>query len=351
MLAKVVVNDFQSVEKAELELGQITTIVGPSSTGKSALLRALNLLFRNSSSVPVRAQSKSKTTNVLANFNGTDVSVERGKSLSNYTLGEEKYTKSGVKVPEEVSKFLNLYSVSPDLHFAFQFDKPYLLDETGSTVSSVLGALTQASVLRGAAKEGNRRALEARRLVTTRTDDVAGIEAQLETDFSDIDALDEKYNAALELKNSAVENTEAQKKITSAISLTEEAQRRVDSLESVDCKDATDLLESLDKIIFDLRTVENAVLNLENAIEQAKVKHEVLDASAEISVLEEAVARYSVLVSSVSTFNSGMSAHAAAKSKVEQFDEKSKSLEAEIVEIEAKLPRCSECGQILDTEH
>ena len=40
------ISNFQSVEKADIQLGGFTVIVGPSNSGKSALLRALRAVVR-----------------------------------------------------------------------------------------------------------------------------------------------------------------------------------------------------------------------------------------------------------------------------------------------------------------
>ena len=181
MFDSIQVKDFQSVADQKIHLGQresgggLTLIVGPSSTGKSAMLRAARTLTVNGPSIPVRV-GQSKTL-IKAHVNGHTVELERGKSLSTYRLDEAVYQKAGTTVPADVEKFLGLYG---DAHFAFQFDVPYLLGEAGSTVTRTLGKLTNAHVLSEAVREGVRRKNEANTLAKARRGDAERAQEALE---------------------------------------------------------------------------------------------------------------------------------------------------------------------------
>jgi len=164
-LQRLVVEDFQSIEKADIELGGLTVIVGPSSSGKSAFIRAARALFRNINS-PSVVRHGAGTTRVTAHFDDGTVSLERGKGASTYRLtkkdgGEDAYPKSGVAVPDDIAKFLCAPIIeAQDLLFTTQFDRPFLLAESGSTTARVIGDLTNANLLHEATREANRRRLE-----------------------------------------------------------------------------------------------------------------------------------------------------------------------------------------------
>ena len=182
MIKSVHVKDFQSVKDESVTLGVresgggLTLIVGPSSTGKSAMLRATKTLTVNGSSIPVRVgQAK---TRIEAEYDDeTTVAVERGKSLSTYWLNDSPYQKAGTSVPKDVENFLGLYK---DAHFAFQFDPPYLLGVPGSAVTQTLGEVTNAHVLNEAVREGIRRKAEANTIAKTRRADVVEAKERLE---------------------------------------------------------------------------------------------------------------------------------------------------------------------------
>lgn len=199
-LHRIDVKDFQSIASASVELGLreggggITTIVGPSSTGKSALLRAMRMLARNGASIPVRAGAK--VTQVGVVVDDKTVTIERGPGKSTYAIGDEVYSKAGVTVPEEVAAALRLRADTPDPHFSFQFDRPYLLAETGSVVSELLGKLTTANVLRSAVREGARRHLRSAQSATAKMDEAKALAGQIKEQYAGVDDLAEAVERA-----------------------------------------------------------------------------------------------------------------------------------------------------------
>lgn len=206
---RIEVVDFQSIAAADIELGVreggggITTIVGPSSTGKSAFLRAVRMLVRNASAAPVRIGAKKAV--VRAEFDGRSVEVSRGKALSTYVLDTETFAKAGVSVPEAVAKALGLREDTPDPHFAFQFDAPYLLSVPGSVVSSTLGRLTHANVLREAVREGARRAQAAKHTKDIRTKDALELAAAIKERFATLPAREQAFKDAQEVVAKALD--------------------------------------------------------------------------------------------------------------------------------------------------
>jgi hypothetical protein len=67
----------------------------------------------------------------------------------------------------------------PDLWVAGQFDRPYLLTETGSAVASVLGRLTNVTLIYAAVRECNRRASERRRRHADRSSELDSVRSQM----------------------------------------------------------------------------------------------------------------------------------------------------------------------------
>jgi exonuclease SbcC len=169
MLSRVSVRDFQSLKSLDLEVGGFTVISGPSNSGKSALLRAVRMVAENvdrPSSI-VRHGAKQASAGLL--FETGQVAIVRGKAKSEYILGtgshrdsaERRYPKAGKDVPEDVAAFLRFAEVEGEsLSFAFQFDRPFLLDDPATQVAKVFGDLTNVNVLFAAVREANRRRLE-----------------------------------------------------------------------------------------------------------------------------------------------------------------------------------------------
>lgn len=177
MITHARVQNFQSLREVDLDLGPFTCIVGPSNSGKSALLRALRALALNVSS-PSIVTHGAKTATVEATLaDEVRIELERGKAVSTYTVGEvgnpdgdAVYPKSNKGVPDLITQALKL----GELNFAFQFDRPYLLADPPSKAAQALGELTNVTVIYDAVREANRRRLEvSSRLKVRRADQEA----------------------------------------------------------------------------------------------------------------------------------------------------------------------------------
>lgn len=165
MINRVVVYNWQSLQHVELSLGRFSVIVGPSSSGKSALLRALRAVVSNVRGAAVITRG-AKAAAVTVHTDAGAVTLERSPTASRYRIlspdGQERlYTKLGVLgVPGDVTRALAMAPAAPgetSLHFAGQFDRPYLLDESGAAVARVLGTLTNVTTIFAAVAEANRR--------------------------------------------------------------------------------------------------------------------------------------------------------------------------------------------------
>lgn len=174
MLSRVAIKNFQSITDVDLKLGSFVVCVGASSSGKSAFVRALKLLTKNASGTSYVTQGQ-KTCVVAAETDGHTVSVERGANTSRYVLDGEAFDKCGKTTPGAVDAVLKV----SDLSFAGQFDKPYLLDSSGSEVARELGELTNVSTIFEAVREGNRRKSEAGGKVKTRESDLEALKADV----------------------------------------------------------------------------------------------------------------------------------------------------------------------------
>jgi hypothetical protein len=106
------------------------------------------------------------------------VEITKGPKVSEYRVNSETFAKCGVGVPEQVTKLLGIAPKS-SINFAGQFDRPFLLDDTGSAVAHELGELTNVSIILDAAREGNRRKGEVAGLVKAKESDLASLVDQV----------------------------------------------------------------------------------------------------------------------------------------------------------------------------
>lgn len=189
VIESIDVRNFQSLHHVHLELGQFNVIVGPSSSGKSALTRALRTLIANRRGADFISHGERITTISARTTQGT-ITLTRGKSTNDnsYVIvpanpdhklaPKQTWTKLGGDVPPEVSEFIGIDPKDP-IAFASQFDKPYLLDEKPPEVARVLGGLTNVDVIFAASRESNRRKLATTATLRTRNEDLAAIKEKI----------------------------------------------------------------------------------------------------------------------------------------------------------------------------
>lgn len=182
MIDEVEIRNFQSLKNVKLDLSKFTVIVGASSSGKSAFLRALKALATNPRTSSFVTYGKTLAT-VQARLGDDTVTLEKGEGHTVYKLIKEgkpfSFAKLGGLVPDQVAEALG----RPDtnVNFADQFDRPYLLDDTGSSVARVLGDLTNVSSIFEAVREANRRKASAASTLKTREKDIGEIRDQVKS--------------------------------------------------------------------------------------------------------------------------------------------------------------------------
>ncbi len=158
MIREVRVAGYQSLRQARLELGRFTVVTGHTGSGKSSLIRAMQLLAFNASGTSYIRRGGTRAA-VMVRADDAAVRITRGtaRGQDSYELrvGDDgkTFTKLGGKVPEAVTAALRIGS----LNFAGQFDRPYLLDASGGEVARTLGELTNVTILLRAAQEAQRR--------------------------------------------------------------------------------------------------------------------------------------------------------------------------------------------------
>lgn len=186
MISSIEVRNFQSLAHVAVELAPFTVIVGPSDSGKSAFTRAVRTLTSNARGNAFISHGE-KVATIKATTDHGVVVLQRGKTSSadkyvvipeGDTAKQTEYTKLNAATPEEVSAFIGIPAKDP-INYAGQFDKPYLLDDSGGEVARVLGALTNVSVIFDAARESNRRKLAASATLKTRAQDIEEIRTRI----------------------------------------------------------------------------------------------------------------------------------------------------------------------------
>jgi len=104
MPVRVRVQNFQSIEDAEVVIDGLTVITGPNNSGKSAFMRAIWGVFTNAPSGPLVRRGESHLTVDIEFGDGHSVRWEKGPKINQYTVDGKKLSNVGRGVPPEVAE-------------------------------------------------------------------------------------------------------------------------------------------------------------------------------------------------------------------------------------------------------
>ncbi len=144
MLERIRIQNFQKHERLQIDFDPaVTTIVGPTDAGKSAVIRALRWTVLNQPSGEAFVRDGSDGTAVRLSVDGRDVVRRRGGSRNEYRLDDGEYKAFGADVPKPVADVLMMGPIN----FAAQLDSPFWLSETPGEVSRQLNAIVDLDII------------------------------------------------------------------------------------------------------------------------------------------------------------------------------------------------------------
>ena len=133
MLEKLILHNFQSHKHSELDFDPgVNVIVGPSDSGKTALIRALRWLVWGRPLGDSFIRHGRPLCRVSVEIDGTPVIREKTKGgETSYQFQDRGYTALRTEVPEQIRSFLNL----GETNLQQQLDRPFLLDSSPGEVA------------------------------------------------------------------------------------------------------------------------------------------------------------------------------------------------------------------------
>lgn len=166
-ISRVILENFQSHKYTDMDLSQeLNVIVGPSDTGKTAILRGIKWALFNEPSGDYFIREGESECSVTVFFNDGNA-IKRYRSLSKniyYIIdpkgNEMKFEGFGTSVPQEVTDITCMTKIfldnttSKSINMSDQLEGPFLLSEKGSVKASAIGKLVGVDLVDEALKEG-----------------------------------------------------------------------------------------------------------------------------------------------------------------------------------------------------
>jgi exonuclease SbcC len=145
MLERLLVQNFQRHGKLAIDFGRITTIVGPTDAGKSAVLRALRWVCTNTPGGGAFVRHGADGCRVKLKVDGHTVVRRRlaNGDENTYGMNGAEYKAFGRGVPDDIRAVLNL----ADINWQGQHDPAFWFSDTAGEVSRQLNAVVDLGVI------------------------------------------------------------------------------------------------------------------------------------------------------------------------------------------------------------
>jgi DNA repair ATPase RecN len=139
MLNHLKLHNFQNHRNLEFPLSQITTIIGESDTGKSAIVRSLQWLCLNSlQGDSFITHGKKKTYAQLDVDDYGTITRRRGSGVNGYVLADDEERNAiGRDVPPDIANILNI----GEINIAAQHDPPFWFTLTPNQLTKELNSI------------------------------------------------------------------------------------------------------------------------------------------------------------------------------------------------------------------
>ncbi|WP_124727503.1 AAA family ATPase [Staphylospora marina] len=221
---KLIIENFQSHQRTEIDFSSgLNVFVGPSDSGKSAVLRALRWVLFNVPRGTDFIRSGARECRVsLTLMDGTEIVRVRSSSVNRYILrkpGEPELTFEGFgnSVPEEITQVHGIRPIPLDgkevlLHFGGQLEPPFLLFESGSSKAKTIGRIIGAQLFDRAIKMASSDHRTATQKIRRLEEEKSEIEEKLKP-YETLEQLEKTVARAEELFRDAREKQERMRRL------------------------------------------------------------------------------------------------------------------------------------------
>jgi hypothetical protein len=143
VIEKLYIKNFQRHAKSKIDLDQVTTIVGRSDSGKSAVIRALRWVMLNQPRGAEFVKHGEDDCAVRVVIDEKDVVRRKTKKANEYEMLGRDFVAFGSNVPEPIADFLAV----DELNFQDQHDPPFWLSLSAGEVSKRINEIVDLSIV------------------------------------------------------------------------------------------------------------------------------------------------------------------------------------------------------------
>ena len=144
MIERVELRNFQSHTKSQFEFeAGVNAIIGPSDSGKTAILRALRWVIWNRPLGDAFRSDWGGNTSGTSEVPGNVVTHWKHDNGHGYTINGKKLTAIKTDVPEDVVNILNI----DEINLQQQFDRPFLLDSSAGEVAAHFNKIAHLDII------------------------------------------------------------------------------------------------------------------------------------------------------------------------------------------------------------
>lgn len=228
-IKKVILENFQSHKYTVVELGpELNVIVGPSDTGKSAIIRGIKWALYNEPSGDYFIREGERDCSVTIEFSDNlKIKRYRSKSKNMYILydkeGEEiRFEGFGTVVPEEIIEQVGIKKIYLDsdettsVNLGEQLEGAFLLSEKTGVRASAIGRLVGVNIIDDALRE----TLKDTRNLSNSKKNLEETINNLENELKEYDYIEElvnKINKIDEIKNGILDRSKRKEKLVSIL--------------------------------------------------------------------------------------------------------------------------------------
>ena len=252
MITRIELNNFQSHTKSQFEFDAgVNAIIGPSDSGKTAILRALRWVIWNRPLGDAFRSDWGGDTSVTIQVPDNEITRWKHDNGHGYMVNGSKFTAIKTDVPEDVVNILNI----DEVNLQQQFDRPFLLDSSAGEVAAHFNRIAHLDIIDATMKT---LASWQRQL----NQDVRVYESKIEEYEESI----EKFNYIPELEKKIIRAEKLQNRIEKLDNYFMELNRTIDTIEEINLQiEELEPILALEKYITDYLALRDTKISMETS--------------------------------------------------------------------------------------